>query len=63
MSIRRARCFGIALVVLLAALTSACSTQARRVNCEGRLEAINRPAPKVKHSQTQKPAAPVERDR
>lgn len=63
MSVRRARCFGIGLVVLLAALTSACSTQARRVDCEGRLEAINRPAPKAKDSQSQKPAAPVEQDR
>jgi hypothetical protein len=35
-------------VMLLSAIVSACSTQARWVNCEGRLEPINRPAPKAK---------------
>jgi hypothetical protein len=33
-------------IVLTAALSSACSTNARRVDCEWRLEPINQPAPK-----------------
>lgn len=63
MSIRRARCFGIGLAVLLAVLMSACSAQARRVDCEGRLEAINQPAPKAKDAQSHKAAAPRAQDR
>lgn len=39
------RAVGAALLV--GVLTSGCGTQARWVNCEGRLEPINQPAPKV----------------
>lgn len=64
MNIRRTRWLGIGLVILLVVFTSACSTQARRVDCDGRLEPINRPAPKVKGSQTREPSALIEkRDR
>jgi hypothetical protein len=38
---------GVALV-LVGLIAAGCSTQARRVNCEGRLEPINRPASKNK---------------
>jgi hypothetical protein len=31
---------------MLCVIAGGCSTQARWVNCEGRLEPINRPAPK-----------------
>lgn len=56
--------FNVALVVLLAFLVGACSAQAKRVDCEGRLEPINQPAPKVKGTQADEPAASTEkRDR
>jgi hypothetical protein len=38
-------CLSVALA-LAGFLASACSTKARRVDCEWRLEPINRPAPK-----------------
>lgn len=41
-----ARCAWLAIVcAMFGVAASGCSTQARRVNCEGRLEPINRPAP------------------
>ncbi len=39
------RSLGVALA-LAGVMASACSTQARRVDCDWRLEPINRPAPK-----------------
>ncbi|MGH8241650.1 MAG: hypothetical protein ACREXP_32155 [Steroidobacteraceae bacterium] len=49
MSAHRSRLLGVALL-LVSLMASACSTQARWVNCEGRLEPINRPAPKKETS-------------
>ena len=46
---RRCRGVSIALAVVLA---SACSTNARRVDCEWRLEPINQPALKPGESST-----------
>jgi hypothetical protein len=53
---RRWGSIGMLFVSLLA---SGCSTQARWVNCEGRLEPINRPATKIKES-SQEVASPYE---
>ena len=39
-------CLSVALA-LAGCLASACSTKARRVDCEWRLEPINQPAPKL----------------
>jgi hypothetical protein len=43
MNANRASVAGVAL--LAAVLLAACSTEARRVDCERRLQPINRPAP------------------
>lgn len=43
MSIQRMKRLGIAVLAVL--IASGCSTQARRVNCDGRLEPINQLAP------------------
>jgi hypothetical protein len=60
----RGRPFGVGLVMVLLTLTSACSNQPRRVDCDGRLEAINRSAPKANGVQGTRPDAPAEkRDR
>lgn len=37
----------VCAVMAVGILTAGCGTQARWVNCEGRLEPINRPAPKA----------------
>lgn len=37
----------VCAALLTGLVTAGCGTQARWVNCEGRLEPINRPAPKA----------------
>ncbi len=39
------RAWLVIVCAMLGMAASGCSTQARRVNCESRLEPINRPAP------------------
>jgi hypothetical protein len=43
MTLTRSACLAI-LCAMFGMAAGGCSTQARRVNCEGRLEPINRPA-------------------
>lgn len=64
MRVARSRWLRVGLVIAFAGIAAACSTQARRVDCDGRLEPINQPAPKVKGAPTHEPAAPIQkRDR
>lgn len=60
-----ARCIwriGVA-VVLVSVIASGCSTQARWVNCEGRLDPINRPAPKGQDALSPGPSSPGKKER
>lgn len=52
-----------AVVLLVSVIASGCSTQARWVDCEGRLEPINRPVPKAKPRPAQTPQAPEASER
>lgn len=64
MNTARTGSFGVGLAILFAMLMSACSTQARRVDCDGRLEPINQPAAIAKGAPSNMPAASTEkRDR
>jgi hypothetical protein len=47
--------------LLAGLMTVGCGTQARWVNCEGRLEPINRPAPKVAEEPVREEPAQAER--
>ena len=47
--------------LLAGVLTAGCGTQARWVNCERRLEPINRPAPKVVEEPVREELAKAER--
>jgi len=46
MSIYR-RSWSAVVALLIVAIANGCSTQAKRVNCDGRLEPINQSAPKM----------------
>ncbi len=50
----------VGALVLAVAIACGCSGQARQVDCDGRLEPINRPAPKILESSSkpEKQAAP-----
>lgn len=62
MSAPRSRRVVIALV-LASVIASGCSTQARWGNCEGRLEPINRPAPRGKDASSTGPTSPGPKER
>lgn len=47
--------------VLASVLSAGCGTQARWVNCEGRLEPINQPAPQVLEAPVREDPAKLER--
>ena len=54
----------VAVAILLIGLTAGgCSTQARWVNCEGRLEPINRPATKIKDEPSEVQPPPNTKER
>jgi hypothetical protein len=45
MTVKSTHTLAVGTAVLLAAAMAGCSTQAKRVDCDGKLKAINRPAP------------------
>jgi hypothetical protein len=51
MTVKWTRTLAVGATVLLALAMAGCSTQAKRVDCDGKLKPINRPAPQ--------PAAPA----
>jgi hypothetical protein len=45
MTVKSTHTLVVGTAVLLALATAGCSTQAKRVDCDGKLKPINRPAP------------------
>jgi len=62
MSAHHGWCLGM-VMLLVGMIASGCSTQARWVDCDGQLEPINRPAPKVKDSLSREPTSPDSKKR
>jgi hypothetical protein len=55
MTVKLIHTLAVGATVLLAMMMAGCSTQAKRVDCDGKLKPINRPAPL--------PAAPAHRQK
>ena len=45
MTVKRTHTLAVGATVLLALAMAGCSTEAKRVDCDGKLKPINRPAP------------------
>jgi hypothetical protein len=45
MTVKRTHTLAVGATVLLALAMTGCSTEAKRVDCDGKLKPINRPAP------------------